>query len=365
MIAQEKGENFEQSSVDTEQIKCDSCGSNLVFDPKSQMLYCEHCGTKKLILDSNPAEELNLINGLMEERDWSKEENNVFACENCGAKVVLSKGESAKLCPFCGTAHVTKTEELAGVKPNAVLPFTVDKENALEFTKRWAKKRLYAPRKFKKNMGVDNVNGVYAPCFTFDSYTTSIYYARIGTEHTRTVGSGKNRRVETYIVWRNVSGTYYSNFDDILVSAGSKLGQDKLNKLCPYDTNNGREYQEKYLLGFMAYHYDHDIEDCWGNAKNYMDAELKKLILKQYHYDVLDYINISTQHENVTYKYVMLPVYVGNFNYNKKLYNFYVNGTNGKVVGKTPVSPWKVLLTVGLGILVAAAVGLIVYFFGQ
>ena len=32
----------------------------------------------------------------------------------------------------------------------------------------------------------------------------------------------------------------------------------------------------------------------------------------------------------------------------KKLYNFYVNGSTGKVKGKTPKSVWKILFTVAL-----------------
>ena len=110
------------------------------------------------------------------------------------------------------------------------------------------------------------------------------------------------------------------------------------------------------MLGFMAYHYDTEIENCWEQAKARIDESIKAQILKQYTYDTLSYINISTNHQNVTYKYVMLPVYVGNYTYKKKLYNFYVNGCTGKVAGKTPKSPWKILGVV-LGVL-ALAVGI-------
>ena len=98
----------------------------------------------------------------------------------------------------------------------------------------------------------------------------------------------------------------------------------------------------------MAYHYDKKLEDCWGQAKATMDVKIRRNILRQYVYDKVAYLNVSTSHQRVTYKYVMLPVYVGNFNFKKKLYNFYVNGSTGKVKGKTPKSVWKILLTVAL-----------------
>lgn len=350
--------------VNTETIKCQACGSNMIFDPDSQMLYCEHCETRQSLEEFLPAEEMDFRTALIKGNLWNSEDTVVFHCENCGAEVVLSKNQTADSCPFCGTAHVRSVGELSGIKPNALIPFKFGKDKATEFAKHWARKKLFAPRKFKKSLKAGKVSGVYAPSFTFDCCTTSVYSARLGTRHTRVVGSGKNRRVETYIVYRDVSGTFYDCFDDVLITAGSKFDQKSVNALSPFDTNKSNAYEESYMLGFMAYHYDHEIEDCWGQAKSVIDSELKRRILAQYHYDVVSYFNVSTKHENVTYKYVMLPVYVGNFQYRKKLFNFFVNGSTGKVTGKTPVSPWKVLLAV-LGVCtVIAGIVLAVYFFG-
>lgn len=352
----------EESKVSTESVKCPSCGSNMIFDPESQMLYCEHCGTKRSFEQDLKASEIDLIAGFnCEKTDWNEKDVSVFKCDNCGAKVVLNADETAKICPFCGTAHVKKSEELAGLKPNAVLPFLFGADKASKYSETWAKKRIFAPKKFKKSLNSDNVKGVYSPCFTFDSKTTSFYRGRIGKTYTRTVGSGKNQHTETYTVWKNISGTYYDNFNDILVSAGSKINQKTVDKLSPYDTDSSKEYKENYLLGFMAYHYDKSIEDCWGTAKGKMDAAIRRSILSQYSYDTVDYLNVSTTHEAVTYKYVMIPVYVGNFNYKKKLYNFFVNGVSGKVSGKTPVSALRVLIAVGLGLAAAAGIAFLFY----
>lgn len=354
----------EGAETDAYSIKCSACGANMKFDPDSQTLYCEHCDSRQKFGEGTTAEEQDIRFAMSSGNVWDREETSVFRCENCGAEVVLNKNETAKTCPFCGTSHVQKAEELSGLKPNAVLPFLFGAKQAIDYAKAWAKRKFYAPRKFKKSLSADKVNGVYMPCFTFDSCTSSVYHARLGERHTRVVGSGKNRRVETYTVYFNVSGTYSWQFDDVLISAGSKINQKNVDALSPYDTNLSKTYEEEYLLGFMAYHYDKDLQSCWDSAKNVMDASLKRQILSGYRYDVVDYFNISTTHQNVTYKYVMLPVYVSNFKYNKKLYNFYVNGTTGKVAGKTPVSPWKVLLTV-LGVCaVIGGIALIVYLSG-
>lgn len=355
----EKVYDAESREVDTENVKCDGCGSNMVFDPDNQRLECPHCGRTKSFATDATATELDVSIGFENAAKWDNS-SVAFSCDNCGAKVVLGGGETATVCPFCGTAHAMKKEELKGIKPNALIPFAFTTDKALSLGKEWAKKRFFAPGKFKKNICSDSLKGVYTPCFTFDSYTTSYYEGRIGKTHVRTVGSGKNRRTETYVVWRNIRGTYLHNFDDVLITAGSKFNQTNLDKVSPFETNVSREYKESYLLGFMAYQYDEDFTECWQKAKKRIDAELKRLILSRYSYDTIAYFNVSTVHEKVTYKYVMLPVYVGNFKYKQKVYNYFINGSSGKVGGKTPISPLKVACVVLSAIV--AAIGLALLF---
>lgn len=349
---------LDEQVVNTSTRKCTNCGANMVYDPQSNSLICPHCDSKEAIEFTGKACELELSSAFSKDVGDKAEKSVTFVCGNCGAKIVLSQSETAKNCPFCGTAHVAESQALEGLKPNAVLPFAFGIDKALEFCKKWARKTKLSPKKFKKNLSVENLRGVYVPCFTFDSRTTSIYNGKIGKRYTRVVGSGKDRRTETYVVWRNISGRYFSNFDDVLVTAGSKFDQKRLNKISPYLTNESVEYTEEYLLGYMAYHYDMEVTDCWDSAKSQIDDMLRNQILSQYSYDEVAYLNVSTTHEQVTYKYVMLPVYLGRFDFNKKHYEFQVNGCTGKVAGKTPKSPAKITSLV-MGIL--AAVGVIGY----
>ena len=356
----ENSVNFNNENVGTDSVKCSSCGSVMSFDPKTQKLYCEHCGST-LDFSVQAAEEKSLERILYGGEKWA-EGDSVFKCENCGASVVMSSGETAKKCPFCGTGHVKKESEIKGVKPSAVVPFKISKTEAAEYCVNWAKRKFFAPNAFKKSVTAENVNGVYAPCFTFDSDTDSIYYGRIGETKTRTVGTGKDRRTETYTVWKNISGTYRKFYNDIQIAAGSRFSHKEMGKISPFDTDNSKKYTSDYLLGFMAYNYDREVTDMWGDAKKIMDADLKRSILSQYRYDKLDYIKVQTTHRDVTYKYVMLPVYVGNYTFKQKLYNFFVNGSTGKAWGKTPLSWVKILFATLIGSGLAAA---IVYFITQ
>lgn len=349
--------DFTKDQRETVTVKCDSCGGNMVFDPATQMLKCPHCESVKDFEKSSNAQEIDILTAFSQGEEW-KDESSVYRCENCGAVVVLKAGETATLCPYCQTSHVVKSSEFAGLKPNALYPFTVTTETARDSVKKYVKSRLFAPKKFKKNLVADNFKGVYQPCFTFDSHTQSSYVGRIGNRHTRTVGSGKNRRTETYIVWRTISGSYSDFFNDVMINGDTAYSQKTLDKILPYNESDIKEYANDYLTGYMAKRSDRQIEDCWNDGKAEMDKLIRSRILSQYIYDVVDYLNVSTTHSNVTYKYVLIPIYLLNYKYNKKLYTMHVNGNTGKVTGKTPVSPWKVLLAVGIGLAICFLIGL-------
>ena len=85
-------------------------------------------------------------------------------------------------------------------------------------------------------------------------------------------------------------------------------------------------------------------------------------ILSKYTYDVIDYLNVNTSFDKITYKYVILPVWICNYSYNNKKYQFMVNGETGKIVGKTPVSPIKV--TALVFVIIAVIILAMLYFGG-
>ncbi len=344
----------------TDFVKCSACGGNMAFDPESQTLSCPYCGEHKDFVKDKEVRELDIQAAFAAAEKW--EDVSVLSCENCGAKVVITSEEVAKECPYCGTSHVRSTAELAGIKPNALYPFTVTKEQADAFSKKWVKGRLFAPRKFKKNIQAKEIVGVYEPCFTFDSNTTSSYNGRVGYRRTRTVKTKNGVRTETYIEWRYISGTISHFFDDTIISVGSGLTQKELNKLAPFDISTIKVYDKDFLAGYTANHYEKDLSTAWEEAKTVIDEEIRKLIIAKYNCDTVDRINVSTIHENVTYKYVLTPVYVLSYQYKKKTYRVAVNGNTGKVTGKTPLSFWRILLAVLLG---AGALAGLVYLMVQ
>ncbi len=338
---------FLNEEKDSVFIKCEGCGSNMTFDPQTQTLKCDYCGAFQDFKKDANVKELEIEHAFEQAAKW--DEVRFYSCENCGAKFSLRADEVAVTCPYCSTSHVAKTEDLTGIKPNAVYPFLLDKSQAVVESKKWAKKRIFAPSKFKKNLIESNIRGIYFPCFTFDSETHSVYKGRLGDRRTRTVKRNGKTHTETYIVWKTVSGTFNRSFDDVMVTAGD-LAQDDMNKIAPFKRETICVYEKKFLSGYTASHYSKDIKYCWCDAKTAMDAQIRRDILARENCDVVDYLNVSTTHDKVTYKYVLVPTYCLQYKYKGKNFPVVINGNTGKTTGKTPISPIRVAIAALLGI---------------
>ena len=336
----------------TDVTKCPACGANMVYDSVRGKLYCEHCDTV-VEVRARTSEEQDFERLLSRTDEWGAE-THVFRCENCGAQEVLADGEIAKKCPFCGTTNIVRTDELPGLRPNGVVPFSIAKDDAIRRVRRWARKKLFAPRRFRKEADPENVNGMYMPAFSFDTSADAWYSGVLGKYHYRTKRVNGRTVQERYLVTFPIRGNYSMFFDDILIQASDKIGQKSLNALQPFDTNESKEYRKEYLSGYTAGQYSKDGLACWEEAKGVIHGRLRSAILAGYHYDTVVSFNLDFHCRNTTYKYLLLPVYVGHCSWKKKLYHFFVSGHNGKVTGKAPVSPLKVGIAVLLGAAVVA-----------
>lgn len=340
-------ENQEEliEQVDNNTYKCPECGAPMRYDPETTSLKCDYCGRVINLEKEHSDEEIDFFSESNDNLSWQKE-TQLIKCTNCGNENVISKKEMSTTCPFCGSKQVITYDEIAGIKPNRVIPFKVSSLEATEIYKKKIKKKFFVPNKVKKMHLELSVNGVYIPSWTYDSDTFSTYNGRLGKRYTVTVGSGKNRRTETRIRWFYIRGTKVVNFDDLLVNSGKSLSQDDLNGISPFETNDSLEFEESYLAGFRAEHYTTDVKTGFISAKQTMTNRIRTAILSGYYYDVVGYLNVNTHYNKVTYKYVLLPVWFGILNYHNKKYRFLVNGETGKVKAKYPKSVIKILIVI-------------------
>ncbi|MGR3662612.1 MAG: primosomal protein N' (replication factor Y) - superfamily II helicase [Paracoccaceae bacterium] len=347
---------------------CETCGSDLRFDPQQGQLVCDHCGATQNMdaaIEFRPGAiaELDYRSALSKDLpEIELEETRVLQCPNCGAQVAFDANTHATECPFCATPVVTGTGTHRHIKPRGLLPFALtEKQARVEMTK-WLGSLWFAPDGLKEYARKGRrLQGIYVPYWTFDADTKSRYSGQRGTVYyvTRTVqrdGKSVQQRVQK-IRWNPVSGRVARWFDDVLVLASKSLPKKFTDALEPWDLAALEPYRPEYLAGFRAEGYTVEIAEGFTQAKHHIDRIITRDVKFDIGGDRQRIHDIDTQISDITFKHILLPVWLAAYKYHGKTFRFVVNGRTGRVQGERPWSRWKVFFAVLLVVLIAAAVG--------
>ncbi|MGN0495502.1 MAG: hypothetical protein ACI4GW_04685 [Lachnospiraceae bacterium] len=347
-------DEFNMNVVETKEEtdkKCPQCGGVMDFDPATGNLHCPYCDYEESIpveADTpKQAEELDFDSAeFTANKDWGVETKTVL-CKSCGAESIYDALQTSAVCPFCGSNQVMDQNETDTIAPGGVVPFSISDKQASEMFHNWIKKKFFCPKLAKDSAKPDKFKGIYLPYWTFDTQTFSTYTGEYGIDKQRRDRDG-NTHTETE--WHQTSGKYNEFIDDELVLATNKQDKNMLRGIEPFDTANNKTYKPEYIAGFVAERYSIGLKDAWKTAETSIRNKLKNhvsdKIRKEHRADRTRNVRLNTTFTNKTYKYLLLPIWVSNFKYNDKVYQFMVNGQTGKISGKTPISVPKVVITV-------------------
>ena len=349
-------EEIKQETVKKEADKdCPNCGGTMQFDPVTGGLFCPYCEYHEVVKNMGTATEQNLFSAkYLQGFEWGSEKKQVI-CRSCGAESVYDMLETSSVCPYCGANQVMETHESNSLPPNGIIPFQISKEQARQSFKKWLKKKWFAPSAAKKQSSPTSFKGIYLPYWTFDAITDSKFAAQYGIDH---VHRGKNGQTHVHTDWYSTSGTYQKFFNDELVIASKRHKEEILERIEPFDTDSSRPFRPEYLSGFISERYSVGLQEGWSTAQNKiskkLNAEITAQIKRDYGANHVRGLSIQTLFSNMTYKYILLPIWQSSFTYKQKLYQFMVNGQNGKTGGKAPVSPLRVFFAVLIALAVIA-----------
>lgn len=356
-----------QSPLEEHRFPCDQCGADLRFDPDRNLLSCDHCGSEQEIDDRPAAQhairELDLKRALSQQLPETEVEVSRFVtCPNCAALIEFDSDTHADECPFCATPVVTDTGTHRRYKPKGVAPFELDERAARKAMTDWLGRLWFAPngvrdyaRKGRK------MAGIYVPYWTFDADTKTRYSGQRGTVHERVrtvmVNGERQQKRTRHVKWHSVSGRVARFFDDVLVLASRGLPKKYTDALEPWDLSRLEPYRPEYLAGFQAEGYTVELEQGFTEARDYMN----RVILRDVKFDIggdrQRVTSLDTDMSDVTFKHILLPVWLAAYKYRGKTYRFVVNGQNGRVQGERPYSVWKIMFAVILGLIVAGVIG--------
>jgi hypothetical protein len=205
------------------------------------------------------------------------------------------------------------------------------------------------------------MQGIYVPYWTFDADTKSSYRGERGTVYyeTRTV-MRDGKRVQQQVAkvrWSPKSGRVARFFDDVLVLASRSLPKKYTDALEPWDLPALEPYQPQYLAGFRAEAYSVELPDGYSEARAHMARVIERDVRFDIGGDRQRIHAVDTDVRDVTFKHILLPIWMAAYKYRGQTYRFVVNGRTGRVQGERPWSAIKITIAVVLGLLVAAGVG--------
>jgi hypothetical protein len=257
-------------------------------------------------------------------------------------------------CPYCATPiqrdDVHDAPERLPV--DGVLPFAITDAEAKELIDKWIHGRWFAPNEFKTYNRTGSFSSVYTAYFTYDADTFTLYTGRRGDNYTVTVGHGDNRRTETRTRWTPTRGSVRNSFDDITVFANEGFEKQRVAKLEPWPTEQSKPYSAEYVAGHLCRTYDHDVEECMAEATTQMEGQINSTVRRDIGGDKQDIRSMDINWQQMTYKHLLLPMWLLTVIYMGRPFQVYINGVTGEVHGARPYSKAKIITAIALVVLV-------------
>lgn len=345
-----------------QEYKCPCCGGAIAFDSNLQKMKCPYCDTE-FEMETLAGYDADLQNDTADDMQWETaagaewqdgeaEGLRSYVCKSCGGEIVGDETTAATTCPFCDNPIVMMGQFSGALKPDIVIPFKLDKKAAKErLMKHLTGKRLL-PKIFKDQNHIDEIKGMYVPFWLFD--TDANARVRYRATKLRSLSDSRYNYTETqyYSVHRGGS----IGFEGVPVDGSSKMADDLMESIEPYNIKEAVSFQTAYLAGYLADKYDVDAQQSIEHA----NARVKKSTEQAFAATVQGYSSVKPENSNIQLhggkaKYALYPVWLLNTTWNGNKYVFAMNGQTGKFVGDLPLdkaaaTKWTLGLTAAFSV---------------
>ena len=327
----------------TKEYKCPCCGGAISFDVQSQNLKCPYCDTEFDIEALNDLDdearnaEVTPIWETEGRGGWQEGEAEnlcTYLCESCGGEIVTDNTTCATSCPFCDNPVILTGKISNDLRPDLVIPFKFDKQSAKKALKDHFKGKKLLPKAFASEAHLDEIKGVYVPFWLFSANTES---------KTKYKGARVSMWSDSEYIYTKTK--YFSlirggnlNFSHIPVDGSTKMANDVMESLEPYDISEAVDFETAYLAGYFADRYDVSSEESIVRA----NERIRQSIIDEFRKTTLGYSETHCTKCNFDFikssvKYALLPVWLLTTSYKDKNYTFAMNGQTGKFVGNLPM----------------------------
>ena len=193
--------------------------------------------------------------------------------------------------------------------------------------------------------------------FMFDAYADAHF--RYKATRVRSWSDSRFNYTETshYAVIRGGN----IGFERVPVDGSTKMADDLMESIEPFDFSDAVDFQTAYLAGYLADKYDVDAQQSIDRA----NQRIKQSAADAFAGTVKGYATVLPESSNILLhngkaKYALYPVWLLNTTWKGQKYTFAMNGQTGKLVGDLPMdkSAYKKWLFGLFGTVSAALFGL-------
>ena len=362
---------------------CPQCGGKLSFSPKKQAMACEYCGYQGEGEDANAhgsaltaGQDFTSALYTARAHRWEIPTERILSCQACGAHFTLPPSRVTGECPFCGSAHIVKSDEGAElIEPDGVIPFQFDEQGAIGRLRQWLAVQLPSKNNLKQ-AAFARPRPVYFPFWVFNMNGELTWRGMVP----------QYRRDANVLVWVPRDGSALAMMDNLLVAAshslpaalvdalgasaaaggGSFAGQDassvqhrgaadsesaagEQRASSPqhrgaadsesaangqFDWSALAHYEANYLADWPAEIYQISLADASLVARGRAFEDAKRRASPGPEIQHLTYHSLGISID--TYRLVLLPIWVSEFHLKDKICPLVVNGQSGAVYGSLP-----------------------------
>ena len=268
-------------------------------------------------------------------RDWGAEADGlrVYSCPSCGAELICDQSTAATACPYCGNPAIVPGQFSGALRPDYILPFRLSKDDAVQALRAHYKGKPFLPRSFTSANHIEQIQGVYVPFWLFDGGAEGAASYRASNTNVYETGDYEVTETRHYHVVRAGSLA----FEKIPVDASSKMPDDHMDSIEPFDYAQLRPFSTAYLPGYLADKYDVTIDDSRDRA----DTRCRETLAQALRDTVTGYGACVTEREDIALRrgkvhYALLPVWMLSTKWRGQDFLFAMNGQTGKLVGDLP-----------------------------
>ena len=326
------------------EYKCPCCNAGLVFGEETQQLKCEYCDNtfdietvKVFNEDNQDSQEFHWE--IADHQEWSEEDCKTmrsFECPSCGGEIITDETTAATFCPYCDNPTIMPGRLSGGMKPDALIPFKTSKEDAKTAFRNLCKGKPLLPKLFLQESQIDKITGIYVPFWLYDcsgSMDGSYKATRI---HRWSDSRYHYTKTDHFLLKRAADAAFVG----IPMDGSSKMDDTFMESIEPFDYREIVNFDTAYLTGFYADKYDVPSENgeerIRQRVSNALDDQLQNTFLG-YATVVPTAKQLNIRHSKA--RYVLLPVWILNTKYNRKIYTFAMNGQTSKMTGTFPICP--------------------------